>query len=393
MGAKQKIIIVGAGVLGAAHAYELSRNQNVEITLLEASSGPAVNLGTGASSGCVRRCYSSVDLARLANYGYDFLDHLQNTHPESQFFFRVGCISLGPAENPYQKIYRDIFAKAKFEVYNFTRDELERRYAGLSFADNEMGILDERAGYADPYLVTNLMVKAASARGVKTRFNTRVRALHELTGKVTGVELESGEKLAADLVVLAAGYHSMRLLRESGLQLQLPPTSARPVFTIFVPLAGGTFTGPVFADFTYNIYCKPEQGGALVGSLAAEDEEEKSVNANGEFHVPQARLENLTERAGERLKDANLNPSRVRVVKGYYDVSDLDWVPIQTESEIKGLYLSFATSGHGFKLAPALASLLASEMHLAQPNPALAGVSAQLFSLGDKRFQAGGVLA
>ncbi|MDZ4198801.1 MAG: phytoene desaturase family protein [Kiritimatiellia bacterium] len=76
------------------------------------------------------------------------------------------------------------------------------------------------------YEIIMALVRMAQARGAEVRTRTRVTALHRQADRVSGVELESGETLEADVVVLNGdAARTPSLLGEK--DAKLPPESER----------------------------------------------------------------------------------------------------------------------------------------------------------------------
>jgi len=70
---------------------------------------------------------------------------------------------------------------------------------------------------------TGALARHAGARGVSFRHGQAVAALRREGGRVVGVRLASGERLDADLTVLALGSHSPLLLRPLGARIPVYP--------------------------------------------------------------------------------------------------------------------------------------------------------------------------
>jgi D-amino-acid dehydrogenase len=105
--------------------------------------------------------------------------------------------------------------------------EAASRYAGALFAkEGETG---------DAHRFTAGLAHAAAALGVTFRYGTRVARLAVARGAATGVVLETGETIAADQVVLAAGPWSVQLAATAGLALPVYPGKG---YSATVPIAG-----------------------------------------------------------------------------------------------------------------------------------------------------------
>jgi glycine/D-amino acid oxidase-like deaminating enzyme len=391
MNKKIKTVIVGSGILGACHAFTFSKSRNVFV--FDVASGPSQNLGTGASSACIRRHYSHPELTLLASYAFNFIENLQAQLPNLCLFNRTGCLSLADSKNMFQGIYRQTFEKTNIPFIELPQGELANKFDQLKITNFETGIYDEFAGYADPHGLTSALVDLAKINGARFSYNTKVTEIQYNESKVIGVRTDKGEIISCDEVIIAGSYLTENLLNNSGISIPLPSTSKRPVFTIYAPLNDGKYRGPIFADFTNEIYCKPEANGVLVGSIAAEDEENKSSIDTDNFNIEETRIISLLDRIQRRFESPKINKGQIRIVKGFYDVNDVDWIPIQDQIGPAGLYLSFATSGHGFKLAFPMAELLISQIDGSVRPSILSLIEPSIFNLNNKRINATGVLA
>lgn len=391
MNKKIRTVIIGAGILGASHAFTFSKSRSVFV--FDIASGPGQNLGTGSSSACIRRHYSHPELTLLATYGFNFVENLQAQFPSIKLFNRTGCLSIADSKNIYQNIYRQTFEKVRIPFSEYSAEGLQSRFNQLSVDNFETGIYDELAGYADPHSLTALLSDLARKNGAQFSFNTKVTGIISTDSKVLGIKTDNGDVFYCDEVIIAGSYLTKSLLINSGITFSLPSTSKRPVFTVYVPLEDGKYRGPIFADFTNEIYCKPESQGVLVGSIAAEDEENKTPSDEDYSKTDEMRIISLLDRIQKRFTAPNITKEQTRIVTGYYDVNDLDWIPIQDQIGPSGLYLSFATSGHGFKLAFPMAELLISQID-GTPRPSiLSRIEPSIFQQNNNRMNANGVLA
>ncbi len=386
-----KTVIVGSGILGACHAFTFSKSRNV--CVFDIASGPSQNFGTGASSACIRRHYSHPELALLATYAFNFIESLQERFPNFGLFTRTGCLSIANSKNVFQDTYRQTFEKIKIPFREHPGAELKNKFDQLKIADFETGIFDEYAGYADPHGLTALLVDLAKVNGASFNYNTKVKEILYSDSKVIGIRTDKDEVVSCNEVIIAGSYLTENLLTNSNINFSLPSTSKRPVFTIYAPLNDGRYRGPIFADFTNEIYCKPEADGVLAGSIANEDEENRLSIDDDYFNIDETRIISLLDRIQERFKSPVINKDQIRIVNGFYDVNDVDWVPIQDQIGPSGLYLSFATSGHGFKLAFPMAELLLSQIDGNLQPSILSSIEPSIFNLNDKRINATGVLA
>lgn len=83
------------------------------------------------------------------------------------------------------------------------------------------GIFYPEAATIHPYQFVVEMAACAERQGAEFRSTTPVAGLRILGGRVGGVELENGELVTADAVVLATGAYSVPLLRQLGIRFPL----------------------------------------------------------------------------------------------------------------------------------------------------------------------------
>ena len=147
----------------------------------------------------------------------------------------------------------------------------------------------------------------------------------------------------------------------AGLELSwtLRPTRVQILFRV----AGAELPGglPLVGDAAGGIYFRPESRGQqiLVGSIRGEDEQE-------EVRDPDRLDRGLDPEMRDRLLFAlhHRVPSlehrgRVTGIAGLYTVNEQDVHPVVGPTELEGFVVANGFSGHGFKLAPAVGSMLA----------------------------------
>ncbi|MCF8149154.1 MAG: D-amino acid dehydrogenase [Burkholderiaceae bacterium] len=85
------------------------------------------------------------------------------------------------------------------------------------------GTYTARDESGDARRFTEALARHAAARGVRFRFGETVRALQREGGRLSSVHLASGERVDADMTVLAMGSYSPLLLQPLGLRLPVYP--------------------------------------------------------------------------------------------------------------------------------------------------------------------------
>ena len=353
-GASADVIVVGGGVLGASTAYHLARLGGARVALVERgsiASGP-----TGYSSAIIRQNYSNPATARMALESVAFFQHFKELTDSDCGYHRTGCLSLAAAADA--DALRDNVAMQRsvgIDVREITANEATSIEPRIALNGSEAIAYETDAGYADPALTASGLAQWAGAHGVDLRLNTPVHRLIIEDGRVRGVATDHGS-IAAPTVLVAAGPWTNALLQP--LRASLPIEVNRHGVYIYARPAGFRGQHPVVGDFPNGVYFRPEGGDlTLVGSLDTTAEDA----ADPDHFVSQVTLEESMP-YGEKLM------RRFPVMAdgearggwaGLYDVTP-DWHPIlDAVEEVPGLYVAAGTSGHGFKLSPAIGRLLA----------------------------------
>jgi len=379
-------IVIGAGVVGTAVALELVR-RGWHTTMVDR--GPAPGHGsTAASSAVVRFTYSTVAGTAMAYEGVEWwrnwADHvrLPAATPLTKFV-QCGMVFFDDPSGFARGALATLDAVGvAYEWWD--ADELHRRlpqfatgswFPPTAVDDPAFGaepisrlrgaLYTPEAGYvSDPQLAAQNLADAAVAEGAHLRTSAEVVAVERIDGRVCGVRLAGGEILAADVVVNAAGPHSMLVNRLAGVVDDMAVTT-RPlrqqVTHVRVPdgspLAVEDF--PATADLDGGIYFRPDHHALLVGGVEADcdplvwldDPDDVDLELSADEWQAQA------YRLARRIPALGV-PHERRGVVGVYDVSD-DWMPILDRSSLAGFYMAIGTSGNQFKNAPIIGHCMA----------------------------------
>lgn len=227
----------------------------------------------------------------------------------------------------------------------------------LNVEDVALASYEPRGGFADATQLALYFGQQARAHGARIRQNTPVRRILVDGDMVTGVELEDGEVIEADVVITAAGWWSKRLMADVG--VDFPVEGYRSELLIID--AGERLPDlPVISDLVSLQYCRVEGAGQfLVGNSDHGDFQHKLVDPD---HYSNIASDSSVEKYAEKLMHrfpGFPNPSVTHTYAGVYDVPP-DWNPvIAPVGGIEGLILCAGFAGHGFKISPAVGDLVA----------------------------------
>jgi sarcosine oxidase, subunit beta len=371
------VAIIGAGIHGASVAFHLA-SRGIRPTVFEQvapAGGP-----TGRSSAICRAYYTNPYLARIANRSLEmFRTFGELTAGRDCGHHQTGAVYLHPdtdgsALHEAARYMNSIGTRVEMLAPADVRREFPLfDLKGVGVAGWEPG-----AGYADPVATTTGLLARACELGATQRLYTRVLGLEPRAGGGATLSLAGGETAECERLLIAAGPWTKRLAAQLGVDLPLT-VERHYVATIRWPDAREMRYA--HADIAGGYYCKPEgEDLYCLGPLTPEPEVNPDAPVRGIDIAESDALARLATSRIPRLKEAVSTGGWASL----YDVSP-DWMPVIGEIA-PGVFVDAGSSGHGFKLAPALGADVAA---LLTGNEVDAGINE--FTPG--RFTAGHKLA
>lgn len=378
-------IIIGAGIIGAATAFELAKKG---YRTLSVDKLPAAGYGpTSHSCAIIRVHYSTFDGTALAYEGYfywkDWAGYL-GTADELGLarFVDCGALIMQTDMNghmakhcsladqlgiPYERWSPDRI-RERLPIFQLNRFWPPKRMDDPGFGEPTGGdipgaIFFPTAGYiSDPQLATHNLQRAAESHGAEFLFRRSVVEIVKTDGRVSGVRLDDGREIASPVVVNVAGPHSAMVNAMAGADGDMTITT-RPLRqeVVHVPSPAGfdfEARGLVVSDSDIACYSRPETGNhILIGSEDPECDPREWVDPDDYVTDFTDQWTHQAQRYGQRVPSLGI-PGRMRGVVSLYDVSD-DWIPIYDKSAVPGFYMAVGTSGNQFKNAPVAGKMMA----------------------------------
>ncbi|OBB31645.1 FAD-dependent oxidoreductase [Mycolicibacterium peregrinum] len=353
MTATADVVIVGGGLEGAAAAWALSQRGVTDVTVLERNT---VGSGmTGKSSGIVRCHYGVSSLAAMATVGLEIFENAEQIFGQDIGFRQTGYV-VGVGEPNADNLRRSLNAQREVGVQTEEIDaaEVARLWPWADLGPFAAFGWEARGGYGDAYQTAQAFAVSARAAGVRILQGANVTGLKLDGDRVTGVELTDGTRLSAGTVVVATGVWTRPLLAPYGVDVPIRVHREQ-----IVTIKPGVDTGPVpvFSDLVSLQYIRPEPNGELLfgnsdlAELEVADPDDYLNRATDDF------VDLTVDKVGTRFPgfpDAAISGSYA----GCYDVTP-DWNPVISTTGIDGLLVAAGFSGHGFKIAPAVGTLVA----------------------------------
>jgi glycine/D-amino acid oxidase-like deaminating enzyme len=234
----RRTVIVGAGVVGAALADELSALGWTDITVVDQGDLPATGGSTSLAPGLVFQASGSKVLTELATYTVEKFVGLQQ-HGQS-CFLQVGGLEVATTPERLAELHRRRGWLTSWGVEAEVVDA-DRCVELHSLVDRDLilgGLWCPTDGLAKALWAVEAQIERARARGV------RFLARHEVTdivvedGQVTTVITDHGE-LPADVVVSCAGIWGPKVAALVGLDLPLTPLAHQLAWTGAIPALAG----------------------------------------------------------------------------------------------------------------------------------------------------------
>ncbi|MEV7979637.1 FAD-dependent oxidoreductase [Streptomyces sp. NPDC086519] len=347
-----KAVVVGGGLIGLSIARALTQRGLTDVLVLERHQ--LAGGGTGKSSGIVRAHYGVPSIAAMAWRSLPVFEELG----DRVGFRQVGyTVIVGEENTEPLRANTAMHQGLGVHVDLIDNDRLAGLWPMMEVGDVALASYEPRGGFADATQLALHYGQVARDQGARIRQNTPVARILTAGDKVTGVQLDGGEVVDADLVVVASGWWSAKLLADLGIDF---PIDAYRSELLIVDAGEPLPDLPVVSDLVSLQYCRLEGAGQfLVGNSDHADFQKKFVDPDNYSNIAgEASIEKYAEKVMHRFPGFP-EPSVTHTYAGVYDVPP-DWNPvIAPVGGIEGLILSAGFAGHGFKISPAVGDLVA----------------------------------
>ena len=215
------VVVVGGGIVGLAVAYFLSR-EGLGVTLVER--GEVGREASWAAAGYLSFQGSSnqpgprLDLTRASFQMYEpWIREIGELTPADTGFWRCGMLELALAESEVAEAQQRAAWQRRegYAVEWLDAATVRKREPALGASlPVHGGLLLPEVTQVRPPRLLKALAEATRRRGVDVREHTPVMAIARAGDRVTGVDLAGGARIAAPIVVNAAGSWSTQLAPE-----------------------------------------------------------------------------------------------------------------------------------------------------------------------------------
>jgi FAD-dependent oxidoreductase domain-containing protein 1 len=349
----RRVVIIGGGAIGSAIAYFLNRDPQEEpfdVTVVERDFS-YTQASSALSASSIRQQFSTDINIEMSLYGIDFFRHLGETLRVGDNVPDIGLVEPGYlylASPEGVDVLRENHAMQKahaVDVALVTPEDLKTRFPWISTEGivlASLGLSGE--GWYDGYSLLQAFRKKAISQG--TRYvQAHATGLQRSGRAVTGVQLDIGSALEADVVVNAAGAWAAKVAGWAGIDLPVRGRR-RSVFSFSCP---ETLPGCPWSSTPRASGCAPKAAGSSAAlrrprTGTATTHRSKSTTSVRRFIWP-ALAVRVPAFEAIRMTGA---------WAGYYEMNVFDHNAILgLHPDCDNLFFANGFSGHGLQQCPA----------------------------------------
>lgn len=263
----RRTVIIGAGVVGAALADELSALGWSDIVVLDQGNLPATGGSTSHAPGLVFQASGSKVLTDLARYTVEKFVSLE--HEGQSCFLQVGGLEVATTPERLAELHRRHGWLTSWGVEAEMVD-VDRCVELHSLVDPDQilgGLWCPTDGVAKALWAVEAQIERAKGRGVRFLARHEVTDIRVEDDQVVGVVTNHGE-LPADVVVSCAGIWGPKVAALVGLDLPLTPLAHQLAWTTPIPeLAGQAeeVVRPILRHQEHGLYFRDNFDGLTIG--------------------------------------------------------------------------------------------------------------------------------
>jgi glycine/D-amino acid oxidase-like deaminating enzyme len=351
------VIIIGGAIVGSSIAYYLrAEGFSGSIALIERDPQFA-HAATTLSCASIRQQFSIPQNIRLSQFTLGLFRRLkQEFGDDADIGFRENGYLILASQDGLPVLEANHVAQEAEGADIVLEDAvaLERRFpwfSGEGIAAGAFGRSGE--GWFDAHAMLTLFRKALKTRDIDL-ITAGVVSIERSGDRVTGVTLDTGERLTGGTIVNAAGTNAGRVAAMAGIGLPVEPRKR----SVFVFEARDHFADmPLIVDPS-GIYVRPE--GAVYITGGAEASEGESAADPADFEPDWPLFEEVIWPVLATRVPAFEAIKPTRAWAGHYDYNTLDQNGvIGPHPEVENFLFANGFSGHGLQQAPAVGKAIA----------------------------------
>lgn len=273
-----KVVVIGAGVVGAALADELTMRGWDDVTVVEAGPIPRTGGSSTHAPGLVFQANGSRMMAELATYTVEKLLGLTSDldGDPGPCFLQVGGLEIATAPERSTELRRRAgwLAANGVEAHLLTAAQCVDKHDLLDPDVVLDGLFTPSDGLAKAIRAVDAQTRRAASRGAVLVADTEVTDVLVEDGRVVGVEVAGTQgpgRIDAEVVVCCAGIWGQKVAAMVGLDLPLTPLEHQLVRTTPVAAQAGQDVEarrPILRHQGEDLYYRDDFDRQVVGSYA-----------------------------------------------------------------------------------------------------------------------------
>ncbi|GAB2761900.1 FAD-dependent oxidoreductase [Salinifilum aidingensis] len=234
MSTTPRVVIIGAGIVGANLADELTERGWDQVTVLDQGPLPLTGGSSSHAPGLVYQTSGSKAMTEFATYTVDKLASLDSE--EGWCFNKVGGLEIATTPQRLDDLHRKQGWASSWGVSGeiLSPEECAKLHPLLDPDEILGGFHTPGDGLAKGTRAVVALARRAEARGARFHGRTRVLGIDQHGGRVTGVQTDQGE-VPADIVVSCAGFWGKAIGEMVGMRVPLLPMAHQYARTGQVP--------------------------------------------------------------------------------------------------------------------------------------------------------------
>lgn len=356
-----KVAVIGAGCWGAWSAY-LLQQASLDVALIDMFGAGNSRSGSGGESRVIRSVYGTDEIyVKMVAESYPLWEELFE-ETKTNLYTETGLLWMAQDDTAYLDDCAPLMEKWGFDLEKIAIDEAQKRFPIFNLDDVKHCYFEPKAGLLEARNCCQLLARTFVKNGGQF-IQSKLEKIEEKNGKCTSITLSNGSKLEADFFVFALG--PWNLFQFQDLLSEIEYISRQEVYYFGLPEQdSNNYTAqnaPIWLDYNPDsdlYYGLPSHHNR--GFKIAYDYRTIPFDPRQEDRNPTPKLvENARKYIGQRflkLKNAPLVEARVcqyeNSIDGHFII---DHHPRMENTLILG-----GSSGHGFKMGPAVGKFVQS---------------------------------
>ncbi|MBI2920510.1 MAG: FAD-binding oxidoreductase [Planctomycetes bacterium] len=393
------VVIIGAGISGAACAWNLVRDSKLSVVVLD--SGPKAGGSTSRSAAAFRHQFSSLSNIEMSIFAGREYREFSKTFGCEQVFTQNGYLFLWSRQEDLDAAATRVNFQREHgvpDVEMLGAAQVRQKFPWIDHPEMKGASWCPHDGFLKPDLVAATYLEAAVARGATLLQYSPVTAIEVSGGSAKAVVVGGQHRIAAGVVVNASGPWANTVARMAGAPIPVTPVKRYLYFTNQV-YGAGVHRWPLTV-LDLEVYGRPEMQGLMMGW----DARPKKPAGWNQFPAPPIDTTKLNDdieagygigendygfevlaRMAEWIPMLGEKAGLDHATCGYYEVTPDEKAIVSWDPRVGGLLHAAGFSGHGVMHAPATGRIVADMVMKRKPLIELAALALEPLLIGEER--------